>query len=107
VEGVKKLGLQNPADDPEHESQTPEPWAPSPEQLQVAGWFDRLPTTPWSRRELKAWQAIAFEPDDMKILQWFYVRSGYGYLRKDMQTLLNHWRGEVERARKFAEKEDQ
>lgn len=106
VKGVKNLGLQNPADDPGPEARTPAEWAPTPEQQQVAGWFDRLPTTPWSRKELRAWQAICFEPDDMKILDWFYLRSGYGYLRKDLLRLLNNWRGEVERARKFAGKED-
>jgi len=67
----------------------------------VAGWFRRLPTTPWSRKELRAWKAISFEPDDMRILGWFYQRSGYAYLRKDLKALLNNWRGEVERARKL------
>ena len=107
-EEVEDLDVKNPTlkstTDP---TLSTSPWTPSPEQLQASGWFDRLPTTPWSRKELRAWQAISFEPDDMVILEWFYRRSGCKYLRRDLQTLLNNWRGEVERARKFADEEDQ
>ena len=37
----------------------------------------------------------------MEILTWFYTQSGYKYLRKDLLTLLNNWRGEVDRARTY------
>lgn len=99
-EGLEDQALKNPAMEPTR-------WTPTPEQLQVSGWFSRRPSTPWSRKELRAWKGISFEPEDMKILDWLYLRSGYAYLRNDLRTLLNNWRGEVERARRFADKEDQ
>jgi hypothetical protein len=76
-------------------------WSPSPLQIQVAGWFGRRPTTQWDEREIRAWKALKMEDEDMEILDWFYMRSGYQYLRRDLKALLNNWRGEVDKARNY------
>lgn len=79
----------------------PSGWNPTPEQIQIGGWFSRRPTTVWSAKELKAWKLLRIEEEDLEILNWFYTESGYPYLRRDLLTLLQHWRGEVDRARTY------
>lgn len=75
----------------------------SPEQAEIGSWFNRRPTTPWSEKELKAWAKVPkpIDPDDWQALRWFYTQSGCGYLRRDIQTLLNNWSGEIDRAKNF------
>lgn len=70
-------------------------------QIQVSAWFNRKPTTVWSDKEQKAWRTLRIEDEDLEILHWFYTESGCRYLRQDLWTLLNNWRGEVDRARNF------
>lgn len=80
-------------------------WKPSPEQIEVASWFGRKPTTVWSKRELKAWSEMTvwfkFEGDDWDALRWYYTQSGCDYIRKDLGTLLNNWSGEIDRAKQY------
>lgn len=76
-------------------------WDPAAEQIQIGAWFNRKPTTVWSDKEQKAWKTLHIEDEDLEILQWFYTESGCRYLRQDLGTLLNNWRGEVDRARNF------
>lgn len=73
------------------------------EQTEVSSWFGRRPTTPWSEKEQKAWAKIPkpIDPDDWQALRWFYTKSGCQYLRRDLQTLLNNWSGEIDRAKNF------
>lgn len=82
-----------------------ETWKPSPEQIEVASWFGRKPTTVWSKRELKAWSEMTvwfkFEGDDWDALRWYYKESGCDYIRKDLGTLLNNWSGEIDRAKQY------
>ena len=92
------LFADNPSPKPTRDSKT---WNPTEQQIQVASWFNRRPSTVWSEKEQKAWKALKLEDEDLEILQWFYTESGYQYLRKDLQTLLNNWRGEVDRARNY------
>ena len=82
----------------------PPAWNPSPEQIEVASWFSRKPTTEWSKKEKAAWLPIStffdFTSDEWKALR-FYYRSGCKYCRQDLQTLLNNWNGEIDRAKKY------
>jgi len=82
----------------------PPAWNPSPEQIEVASWFHRKPTTEWSKKEKATWLPIEtffdFTSDEWKALR-FYYRSGCKYCRQDLQTLLNNWNGEIDRAKKF------
>ena len=89
---------------PEREHSAPSAWNPSPEQIEVASWFSRKPTTEWSKKEKSAWLPIDtlfdFTSDEWKALR-FYYRSGCKYCHQDLQTLLNNWNGEIDRAKKY------
>lgn len=80
-------------------------WNPSSEQIEVASWFGRRPTTVWSPQEQRKWKEVAasfkFEGDEWEALRWYYAKSGCPYLRKDLATLLNNWNGEVDRALQY------
>lgn len=82
-----------------------ETWDPSLEQIEVASWFSRRPTTVWNAKELKAWKEITktfeFSGDDWDALRWYYKESGCDYIRKDLGTLLNNWSGEIDRAKQY------
>lgn len=82
-------------------------WNPTPEQIEVASWFSRRATTEWSAKELKAWKAVQpINAEDFEAVKWFYTESGCPYLRKDLQTLLNNWNGEVDRAKNYDPEKD-
>jgi hypothetical protein len=93
-------------DEPELElGVTSEAWNPTPEQIEVASWFNRKPSTEWSKKEKAAWlphQTLQdFTGDDWLALKWYYTESGCQYLRKDLGTLLNNWQGEIDRAKNY------
>jgi len=82
------------------------PWNPTSEQIEVASWFNRRPTTPWSKKETVAWANLNGDMnfckgDDYAALKWYYTESGCPYLRKDLGTLLNNWQGEIDRAKNY------
>lgn len=80
----------------------PSAWNPSPEQLIVSRWFHRRPTTAWTDKEIKAWNAIPSESiaDGIDILAAPYL-AGEKYCRRDLLTLLNNWQGEIDRWRSY------
>lgn len=93
-------------DEPELElSVSSEPWNPTPEQIEVASWFNRKPSTEWSKKESLVWTTIQklqdFTSDDWLALKWYYTESGCKFLRKDLGTLLNNWQGEIDRAKNY------
>lgn len=72
------------------------------QKLEVGSWFGRRASTQWSAKELKAWKAI--HPEDLAegiaILKSPYEAKAK-YTRKDLQTLLNNWTGEIDRWRNW------
>jgi hypothetical protein len=67
--------------------------------------FNRRPTTPWAKNELKAYQEnaqviAATSEDEWKLLEWFYSLPAIEptYRRRDLATLLNNWPAEISRA---------
>ena len=94
-----------PGPPPQTRTHTPG-WHPCAEQIQIGSWFNRRPSTVWSDKEQKVWKALRLEEEDLEILQWFYTESGCRYLRQDLLTLLNNWRGEVDRGRNFNPEEN-
>lgn len=83
------------------------PWNPTPEQIEVASWFSRRPTTRWSRDEVSLWKKLQpIAPDDWEAAKWYYSESGCPFLRKDLKTLLNNWNGEVDRAKNYDPERD-
>lgn len=82
-------------------------WNPTPEMLEVASWFNRRPSTVWSKKEMRAWKEVSshfqFKDEEWEALKWLYTQSGSPYLRKDLGTLLNNWQGEIDRAINYQE----
>lgn len=71
-----------------------------PRRLEMCRWFKRRPDTDWNKKERATFLSVVPKtPDDeFNILSKRY-QSGNAYLRKDIQTLLNNWAGEIDRAR--------
>lgn len=73
-------------------------------KLRVGGWFRRRPSTTWSEKEEKLLRkvlALETPEDDWQLLETFYTApaSTPDYRRRDIETLLNNWNGEIDRAR--------
>ncbi|MBK1835380.1 hypothetical protein [Roseibacillus ishigakijimensis] len=53
---------------------------------------------------MRAFRKIIFSEDDLATLEGYYLakhESGRDYRRRDLQTLLNNWTGELDRARNW------
>ena len=76
-------------------------WSPTAEQRIINSWFGRRDSTPWGDKELRAWKALgaATITEGIAALQNYYSQPNATYRRKDVQTLLNNWRGEMDRWR--------
>jgi hypothetical protein len=73
----------------------------SPLGRRIASWFNRRETTKWSERELRKLREVeALKPseEDIALLEKRYV-SKEPYIRQDIETLLNNWNGEIDRAK--------
>ena len=70
-------------------------------RLRVGAMVRRRPTTQWSTKEIKALKEVfAFNTpeEDLVALEARY-KTKDPYLRKELETLLNHWNGEIDKAR--------
>jgi hypothetical protein len=66
----------------------------------IADIFRRRHSSAWSEDEIKAYKAIGLiAEDDLQLIERYYA-TGDKYLRKDLQTFLNNFLGELDRARK-------
>lgn len=93
------------------ETVEPEPkvWTPNEQQLTVARWFNRRETTQWSDKERRAWKAANPQAPDIALLASYYtaeIPKQWDYRRRDLLTLLNNWPGELDRARRFTDSQD-
>jgi hypothetical protein len=81
------------------------PTEPTAEQLRLGALFSRRPGTQWMPKEIKAWKAITPIPEeDFALIERYYlaeIPKDRNYRRRELQTLLNNWNGELDRARKF------
>lgn len=74
----------------------------SPLGRRIAGWFRRRETTKWDPKELKALKLVEAKgtpEEDIALLEQRYL-SNAPFIRQDILTLLNHWNGEIDRAKK-------
>jgi len=81
-------------------------WHPTDEQKRLNALFHRRDTTRWSPREIKAHRQITpIVEEDLKTVETFYAETerdpAKGYRRHDLQTLLNNFNAEVDRARNY------
>lgn len=100
---------------PSSSSDTPIPELPVPKrvektllQLRAEKLFRRRESTVWDKSETKAWSANltaiqATTDEEWATLEQFYARpaSEATYRRRDLATLLNNWRAEIDRAAEY------
>jgi hypothetical protein len=72
-------------------------------KARIGGWFGRRESTKWSDKEVKALKALGDITEDLDQMEALYT-SGETYNRKQIQTLLNNWQGEMDRARQHVPK---
>ncbi len=72
------------------------------QKLEVGSWFGRRASTQWSEKELRAWNKLKQEAvaEGIEVLKAPYSAKAT-YIRKDLQTLLNNWTGEIDRWRNW------
>jgi hypothetical protein len=73
-------------------------------RLRICAWFNRRPGTVWTAKEIEKLRAVAVlrttEADLALLDQWFADPKTFH--RRDVQTLLNNWNAEIDRARQWA-----
>ena len=75
----------------------------------IATLFNRRLTTPWSVPEIKAFRALGvIEDTDLETVEKYYTaeraKGDNGFHRRALETFLNNWRGELDKAREFSSK---
>ena len=78
----------------------------TPDMVRIGQWFGRRPTTLWSVYEAEALEQLGTLPeDDVDLLEGYYtaadIPEGADCRRRSVETLLNNWNGELDRARRF------
>lgn len=75
----------------------------TPLQIRIGKLLGRRETTKWSKKELAALREIGTpHEDDLAMIEDFYgaiIPKDRDYRRTALQTLLNNWNGEVDKAR--------
>lgn len=75
----------------------------SPLMIRIGQFFNRRPTTRWNPKERKAIKSIGpIDPEDLALLERYYLEpipKDEDYRRRDLETLLNNWTKEIDRAR--------
>lgn len=85
------------------------------EAQRIGTLFNRKPTTPWSEREIRQFKKLkkagCFDNlDDLRLIECYYVferGKEKGIHRRDVYTFLNNWPGELDRARAWAEEQNE
>jgi hypothetical protein len=81
---------------------------PSALQVRVGKWFHRRETTKWGDSELrglKKVEKLETNPADLDVLEAFYtatIPKDDDFRRRSIETLFNHWQGEIDKAKKWA-----
>ena len=71
--------------------------------------YNRRPSTVWTAKEKRAFAAICpIDENDISMVERYYAaerkKGAQGIHRRDLQTLLNNWPGEVDRARAYCKR---
>lgn len=74
----------------------------TPLMIRIGRFFNRRPTTRWSPSERKALKKlIPIDAEDLELLERYYLEEidpDDDYRRRDLETLLNNWTKEIDRA---------
>jgi len=75
----------------------------TPLMIRIGRFFNRRPSTRWNPKEKKALKAIGpIDAEDVELLERYYLEripKEEDYRRRDLETLLNNWTKEIDRAR--------
>jgi hypothetical protein len=81
------------------------PWEPTPMMKRINRWMRRRDTTQWSKKEIKALKAIGTPTEeDLSALERFYtakIPTESDFRRRNIDTLLNNWTGEIDKANRY------
>lgn len=78
---------------------------PDATMIRLGALYGRKPTTQWSKKEFEAYKTIGhISEEDISFIERYHKQekkkpSGEDYRRRDLQTLLNNWSSELDRAR--------
>lgn len=83
-------------------------WTPTQDQLSLNALFSRRPKTPWSAKEQKTLRELQGRPEwagELAEIVAYYTAKGKTedakYLKRELETLLNNWTGQLDQARKW------
>jgi hypothetical protein len=88
------------------------PRQPVPKQIpgeitrRLGAIFRRRGSTLWSAEEIKAFQALVVDPDDLAVVEEWYkseAKKPENYCRTSLLTFLRYYPGEVDRAKRWKE----
>lgn len=71
----------------------------------IGRWFKRQPSTPWMVSEAAALDRLQLSPEQLDAVEAYYlarIPPADDFRRRDLQTLLNNWSVEEDRARGWA-----
>lgn len=81
-----------------------------PVALRVAACLGRRPTTRWTAKEVRAYRRLLpLEMADLQLVEAYYaatIAPEEDIRRRDVAQLLNNWAGEVDRARRWLERQE-
>lgn len=88
-----------------HPAKAGKAWEPDENQKRINSIFRRRDTTQWDDKEIRAYRKLRIEESDLEAVESYYRadhKEGEGWKRMTVQTLLNNWNGEVDKATKYA-----
>jgi hypothetical protein len=74
----------------------------------LADIFKRNGTSPWTDKEVAAFKKLHFDSDEVALLERYYAserKKPDNICRRDLQTLLNNYASEIDRARAFCSRQ--
>lgn len=85
----------------------------TPAAQKIAALFGRRLTTPWSEKEIKAYKQLVKDGlfmslTDLDMVERYHLaekrKGDKGFHRRELQTFLNNFRGEIDKAREWNER---
>lgn len=70
-------------------------------RIRIGSWFKRRPETRWKDKQIKLLKEAfdsGFTAEELNVLEQFYLGNSK-YKRRDIETLLNNWNTEIDRAK--------
>lgn len=79
----------------------------NPTAIRISKFMGRREATAWADKEVRAFKKVKFNEEDLALVEAYYLserKKADNICRTSIQTLLNNWPGEVDRATAWSEK---